>query len=169
LINLPSDTYFYLFFWTLFTLTVNLLRSQALRETKELKWLDTNETRDKKTNNNDNNSSNKNIICPFCKKLGHKTKIAKSCLFHNEWLDANKAAILNPSFPTIESESVKVNESHFDTEISSTVISKDNPSSLEPYIHSENITAANRKQNTEGIQPIAEEQALNTTGHHVSV
>jgi hypothetical protein len=26
---------------------------------------------------------------------GHKTKIAKACSFHNEWLDANKTSILN--------------------------------------------------------------------------
>jgi hypothetical protein len=65
-------------------------RSQALRETKELKWLNIDETKDKK-----DTISNKNIICPFCKIPGHKTKIAKACSFHNEWLDANKTSILN--------------------------------------------------------------------------
>lgn len=67
-----------------------LNRSQALRETKELKWLNIDETKDKK-----DTISNKNIICPFCKIPGHKTKIAKACSFHNEWLDANKTSILN--------------------------------------------------------------------------
>lgn len=56
--------------------------SQALRETKELKWLEI-EPRERKMR------SNKNSICPFCKKAGHKTKIAKACLRHHEWLDAN--------------------------------------------------------------------------------
>jgi hypothetical protein len=56
--------------------------SQALRETKELKWLEI-ETKERKT------PTNKNTICPFCKKAGHKTKIAKACLLHHEWLDAN--------------------------------------------------------------------------------
>jgi hypothetical protein len=56
--------------------------SQALRETKELKWLEI-ETKERKT------PTNKNTICPFCKKPGHKTKIAKACLLHHEWLDAN--------------------------------------------------------------------------------
>ena len=56
--------------------------SQALRETKELKWLEI-EPRERKTNNS------KNSVCPFCKKAGHKTKIAKACLRHHEWLDAN--------------------------------------------------------------------------------
>jgi len=64
--------------------------SQALRETKELKWLNIDETKDKK-----DTISNKNIICPFCKIPGHKTKIAKACSFHNEWLDANKTSVLN--------------------------------------------------------------------------
>lgn len=67
-----------------------LNRSQALRETKELKWLNIDETKDKK-----DTISNKNIICPFCKLPGHKTKIAKACSFHNEWLDANKTSVLN--------------------------------------------------------------------------
>ena len=67
-----------------------LNRSQALRETKELKWLNIDETKDKK-----DTISNKNIICPFCKIPGHKTKIAKACSFHNEWLDANKTSTLN--------------------------------------------------------------------------
>ena len=67
-----------------------LNRSQALRETKELKWLNIDETKDKK-----DTISNKNIICPFCKIPGHKTKIAKACSFHNEWLDANKTSVLN--------------------------------------------------------------------------
>jgi hypothetical protein len=72
-------------------LTDNLFnRSQALRETKELKWLNIDETKDKK-----DTISNKNIICPFCKIPGHKTKIAKACSFHNEWLDANRTSILN--------------------------------------------------------------------------
>jgi hypothetical protein len=56
--------------------------SQALRETKELKWLEI-APRERKT------PSNKNNVCPFCKKWGHKTKIAKACKLHHEWLDAN--------------------------------------------------------------------------------
>jgi hypothetical protein len=56
--------------------------SQALRETKELKWLEI-APRERKT------PSNKNNVCPFCKKWGHKTKIAKACKLHYEWLDAN--------------------------------------------------------------------------------
>jgi hypothetical protein len=56
--------------------------SQALRETKELKWLET-EQREKKT------LINKDTVCPFCRLPGHKTKIAKACKLHHEWLDAN--------------------------------------------------------------------------------
>jgi hypothetical protein len=56
--------------------------SQALRETKELKWLEI-APRERKT------PSNKNNVCPYCKKWGHKTKIAKACKLHHEWLDAN--------------------------------------------------------------------------------
>ncbi|KAG7338602.1 hypothetical protein IV203_029776 [Nitzschia inconspicua] len=58
--------------------------SQALRETKELKWLNYDQKSDKK------GPSQKDIVCPFCKKIGHKTRIAKACLFHHQWLDAGK-------------------------------------------------------------------------------
>lgn len=57
--------------------------SQALRETKLLKWLEIEPNKERKT------SSNKSAICPYCKKPGHKTKIAKACLLHHEWLDPN--------------------------------------------------------------------------------
>jgi hypothetical protein len=59
--------------------------SQALRETKELKWLDI-EQESKKQGLNP-----KNTVCPFCKKSGHKTRIAKACRFHHQWLDAGKS------------------------------------------------------------------------------
>jgi hypothetical protein len=57
--------------------------SQALRETKELKWLELSETKERTL------PTTKNSVCPYCKKQGHKTKIAKACLKHHEWLDAN--------------------------------------------------------------------------------
>ncbi len=66
--------------------------SQALRETKELKWLDLSEAKERKV------PIDKNTICPYCKKPGHKTKIAKACLKHHEWLDAN----INTENPTEE-------------------------------------------------------------------
>lgn len=59
--------------------------SQALRETKELKWLDIDQKNDKKS------PSQKEVVCPFCQKSGHKTRIAKDCLFHHQWLDAGKS------------------------------------------------------------------------------
>ena len=59
--------------------------SQALRETKELKWLDLDKPPMKK------GTSSKDVICPFCKKPGHKTRIAKQCDFHHQWLDAGKS------------------------------------------------------------------------------
>jgi hypothetical protein len=58
--------------------------SQALRETKELKWLQL-EPKERKT------MSNKSSVCPYCKKMGHKTKIAKACLLHYEWVVENSA------------------------------------------------------------------------------
>ena len=76
--------------------------SQALRETKELKWL--------KLNNDDGKGGgsskkqaqvasgpNKNAICPFCNQVGHKTKAAKACLRHGEWVNENgsKSALPN--------------------------------------------------------------------------
>eukprot|EP00537_Pseudo-nitzschia_pungens_P005472 CAMPEP_0172362618 /NCGR_PEP_ID=MMETSP1060-20121228/6197_1 /TAXON_ID=37318 /ORGANISM="Pseudo-nitzschia pungens, Strain cf. cingulata" /LENGTH=522 /DNA_ID=CAMNT_0013085169 /DNA_START=374 /DNA_END=1942 /DNA_ORIENTATION=+ len=74
--------------------------SQALRETKELKWLVGDNDNDENNGNNDNNKqasetmkkktvSNKDVVCPFCGKTGHKTKISKACLKHHEWLDVN--------------------------------------------------------------------------------
>jgi hypothetical protein len=30
----------------------------------------------------------KDIVCPFCKKTGHKTRIAKACHYHDQWVDA---------------------------------------------------------------------------------
>jgi hypothetical protein len=57
--------------------------SQALRETKELKWLDLSENKER------NPPTTKNSVCPYCNKQGHKTRIAKACLKHHEWLDAN--------------------------------------------------------------------------------
>ena len=56
--------------------------SQALRETKELKWLDL-EPKERKS------TSNKNCVCPYCHKMGHKTKIAKDCDRHHEWVKEN--------------------------------------------------------------------------------
>jgi hypothetical protein len=58
--------------------------SQALRETKELKWLQL-EPKERKT------TSNKSSQCPYCKKMGHKTKIAKACLLHHEWVAENSS------------------------------------------------------------------------------
>jgi hypothetical protein len=58
--------------------------SQALRETKELKWLQL-EPKERKT------MSNKSSVCPYCKKMGHKTKIAKACMLHHEWVAENSA------------------------------------------------------------------------------
>lgn len=29
------------------------------------------------------------VKCPFCGKLGHRTKVSKACLNHHEWLDAS--------------------------------------------------------------------------------
>ena len=54
--------------------------SQALRETKELKWLELSECQEPEE------VIAKNTVCPFCNKPGHKTKIAKSCLKHHEWM-----------------------------------------------------------------------------------
>jgi hypothetical protein len=59
--------------------------SQALRETKELKWLDI----DKKTTKS--GPTQKDVVCSLCKKTGHKTRIAKACLFHHQWLDAGRS------------------------------------------------------------------------------
>jgi hypothetical protein len=70
--------------------------SQALRETKELKWLDIDQNKEKK------GPSQKEVVCPFCQKTGHKTRIAKSCLFHHQWLDAGKT---NSSAPSSNPES----------------------------------------------------------------
>jgi hypothetical protein len=58
--------------------------SQALRETKELKWLDIDKDAASK------GPTQKDIVCSLCKKTGHKTRIAKACLFHHQWLDAGK-------------------------------------------------------------------------------
>jgi len=57
--------------------------SQALRETKELKWLELSDFEEptEETSKNDN-------LCPFCNQPGHKTKIAKACLEHHEWMAA---------------------------------------------------------------------------------
>jgi hypothetical protein len=54
--------------------------SQALRETKELKWLELAECQEPEE------VITKSALCPFCNKPGHKTKIAKSCLKHHEWM-----------------------------------------------------------------------------------
>ena len=56
--------------------------SQALRETKELKWLEL-APRERKTPNT------KDCVCPHCGLTGHKTKIAKACLRHHEWVTEN--------------------------------------------------------------------------------
>uniref|UniRef100_A0A7S4AL70 DUF6824 domain-containing protein n=1 Tax=Pseudo-nitzschia australis TaxID=44445 RepID=A0A7S4AL70_9STRA len=82
--------------------------SQALRETKELKWLvgDDDNDNDGNTNNNNNDiqkrhgfkktaGSNKIVVCRFCGKTGHKTRIAKACLKHHEWLDVNANVDVN--------------------------------------------------------------------------
>mmetsp|Transcript_9642 Transcript_9642/g.11118 ORF Transcript_9642/g.11118 Transcript_9642/m.11118 type:complete len:386 (-) Transcript_9642:194-1351(-) len=152
--------------------------SQALRETKELKWLDIDQRKDKKDIIN-----NKNIVCPFCKKPGHKTRIAKACLLHDEWLDANKSSILNDastgvdvtttstcllsvptSFPGIES----MNNTKLPAPVTSTNVT---PTVLQPYLLNEslhnNITIpppdndANIATANVG-PPIAEEVAYNT-------
>jgi len=73
--------------------------SQALRETKELKWLvDSYEDVQKENSNKQKTNSNKDVVCPFCKRTGHKTRIAKACLKHHEWLDIN-----NPSKTAVDS------------------------------------------------------------------
>eukprot|EP00934_Nitzschia_sp_Nitz4_P007780 Nitzschia sp. Nitz4//scaffold6_size259037//200548//201864//NITZ4_001107-RA/size259037-processed-gene-0.89-mRNA-1//-1//CDS//3329556992//7770//frame0 len=59
--------------------------SQALRETKVLKWLEIDPNKERKA------AMSKNIVCPYCNLPGHKTKIAKACLRHHEWLDPNTA------------------------------------------------------------------------------
>lgn len=65
--------------------------SQALRETKELKWfIETeNEEDEKKGVDKKNTVSNKDTVCPFCGKKGHKTRIAKACSKHHEWCHVN--------------------------------------------------------------------------------
>jgi DNA repair exonuclease SbcCD ATPase subunit len=69
------------------------LRSQALRETKELKWLiDTYDDDQKEDTNKKKTIRNKDVVCPFCKKKGHKTRIAKACQKHHEWLDINNSS-----------------------------------------------------------------------------
>lgn len=155
-----------------------LFRSQALRETKELKWLDIDQRKDKKDIIN-----NKNIVCPFCKKPGHKTRIAKACLLHDEWLDANKSSILNDaskgvdvtttstcllsvptSFPGIES----MNNTKLPAPVTGTNVT---PTVLQPYFLNEslhnNITIP-PSDNDANIAtanvgpPIAEKVAYNT-------
>jgi len=74
--------------------------SQALRETKVLKWLvESYDDVGKEDETKRKVARNKDVVCPFCKKKGHKTRIAKACLRHHEWLDMNtsstaKAAII---------------------------------------------------------------------------
>lgn len=79
--------------------------SQALRETKELKWLDLSETKERKA------PMEKNTVCPHCDQPGHKTKIAKACLKHREWLDANAEkgspdGTETPSLPSIKRDQI---------------------------------------------------------------
>jgi hypothetical protein len=95
---------------------INRNRSQALRETKELKWLDIDQ-KDKKKG-----VSAKDIVCPFCNKIGHKTRIAKACLLHHQWLDAGK------------SDEKASTQPHTDTETSNdgTDEKKDDASSYHP-------------------------------------
>lgn len=66
-------------------------RSQALRETKELKWLDIDEIKAGGNGAKKKTANKKDLICPFCQLPGHKTRIASACLKHHEWLDASKA------------------------------------------------------------------------------
>jgi hypothetical protein len=68
-----------------------LFRSQALRETKELKWLEIDETKAGPNGTKKKSVNKKEVVCPFCKLPGHKTRIASACLKHHEWLDASKA------------------------------------------------------------------------------
>ena len=72
--------------------------SQALRETKELKWLDLDKKAMKK------GTSSKDVICPFCKKPGHKTRIAKACEFHHQWLDAGKSGMESAAAAAAQAE-----------------------------------------------------------------
>ncbi len=67
--------------------------SQALRETKVLKWLVASYDDDGKEDETKKKvTRNKDVVCPFCKKKGHKTRIAKACLRHHEWLDINSSS-----------------------------------------------------------------------------
>lgn len=66
-------------------------RSQALRETKELKWLEIDETKGGLNGTKKKSVNKKDVVCPFCNLPGHKTRIASACLKHHEWLDASKA------------------------------------------------------------------------------
>jgi len=70
-----------------------LFRSQALRETKTLKWLvESYDDDGKEEANKKKVVRNKDVVCPFCKEKGHKTRIAKACLRHHEWLDINSSS-----------------------------------------------------------------------------
>lgn len=64
--------------------------SQALRETKDLKWLELTECQPTAA------AASKSSVCPYCHKTGHKTKIAKACLKHHEWEAANGVASSSP-------------------------------------------------------------------------
>ena len=73
--------------------SVLLFRSQALRETKALKWLvESYDDDGKEEANKKKVVRNKDVVCPFCKKKGHKTRIAKACLRHHEWHDVNSSS-----------------------------------------------------------------------------
>lgn len=75
--------------------------SQALRETKELKWLELSDVQEESVD-----VVTQNAVCPFCSKPGHKTKIAKACLKHHEWLASNVAAAVTKSALSVESEDI---------------------------------------------------------------
>jgi hypothetical protein len=75
--------------------------SQALRETKELKWLELSDFQEPAE------VGTKNSRCPFCSKPGHKTKIAKACLKHHEWMASNIATAETTSSTWQESEGTK--------------------------------------------------------------
>jgi hypothetical protein len=82
--------------------------SQALRETKELKWLGNgNEkpksegTKKRKAKKEEKGEGEENpprntklrsgVICSYCHQPGHKTKAAKACLKHHEWVSTARS------------------------------------------------------------------------------
>mmetsp|Transcript_7000 Transcript_7000/g.14429 ORF Transcript_7000/g.14429 Transcript_7000/m.14429 type:complete len:302 (+) Transcript_7000:161-1066(+) len=77
--------------------------SQALRETKTLKWLvESYDDDGKEEANKKKVVRNKDVVCPFCKEKGHKTRIAKACLRHHEWLDINSSTFTKEAMSGIQ-------------------------------------------------------------------